>query len=153
MFFLHVALTHRELDERGAKGLQRFAAAGYPFLKKLPPKTFQNGMVAAEFAVAGSLLVPGVPAAVGGAALTSFGTALLGVYARTPMLRRGEKNMRPNEFGLSMAKDSWMVATGVAVLLDAFLPCRTRSAKQRDELRPTGAGVQQLRSTQSSTAS
>ena len=68
-FFLHVALTHRELDERGAKGLQRFASSGYPFLKKVPPRTFQQGMVTAEFAVAASLLVPGVPAVVGGAAL------------------------------------------------------------------------------------
>ena len=25
-FFLHVALSHRELDEKGSKGLQRFAA-------------------------------------------------------------------------------------------------------------------------------
>ena len=118
-------MTHRELDERGAKGLQRFAAAGYPFLKKLQPRTFQRGMVAAEVTVAATLLGPGVPAAVGGAALTSFGTALLGVYARTPMLRRSEKNLRPNELGLSMAKDSWMVATGLAVLADALIPSRS----------------------------
>ncbi len=119
-FFLHVALTHRELDERGAKGLQRFAASAYPFLTTLRPRTFQTGMVAAESAVAASLLVPGVPAVVGGAALTTFGTGLLGVYARTPMLRRDERSMRPNEMGLSLAKDSWMVAAGLAVLADAF---------------------------------
>ena len=83
-------------------------------------------MVAAEFAVAASLLVPGVPAVVGGAALTSFGTGLMGVYARTPMLRRGERNVRPNDLGLSMAKDSWMVAAGLAVLADAFIPRRRR---------------------------
>jgi len=125
-FFVHVALTHRELDERGAKGLQRFASSGYPFLKKVPPRTFQQGMVTAEFAVAASLLVPGVPAVVGGVALTSFGTGLLGVYARTPMLRRSERNLRPNDLGLSIAKDSWMVAAGLAVLADAFLPRPTR---------------------------
>jgi hypothetical protein len=125
-FFLHVALTHRELDERGAEGLQRFASSAYPFLKRLQPRTFQNGMVAAESAVAASLLVPGVPAVIGGAALTSFGTGLLGVYARTPMLRRGESNVRPNEMGLSIAKDSWMVAAGLAVLADAFHSHRSR---------------------------
>jgi hypothetical protein len=123
-FFLHVALTHRELDERGAKGLQRFASTAYPILKKLRPRTFQHGMVAAESAVAASLLVPGVPAVVGGAALTSFGTALLGVYARTPMLRRDERSLRPNDMGLSIAKDSWMVAAGVAVIADAVLSRR-----------------------------
>jgi hypothetical protein len=124
-FFVHVALAHRELDEKGAKGLQRFAASGYPFLKSLRPRTFQTGMVAAESAVAASLLVPGVPAVVGGAALTSFGSGLLGVYARSPMLRRGESSVRPNELGLSIAKDSWMVAAGLAVLADAFLARRS----------------------------
>jgi hypothetical protein len=125
-FFVHVALTHRELDERGAQGLQRFASSAYPILKKLRPNTFQQGMVAAESAVAASLLVPGVPAVVGGAALTSFGTALLGVYARSPMLRRDERSMRPNEMGLSIAKDSWMVAAGLSVIVDAVVaPRRT----------------------------
>jgi hypothetical protein len=124
-FFLHVALTHRELDERGAKGLQRFAASGYPFLKRLRPRTFQHGMVAAESVVAASLLVPGVPAVVGGAALTSFASGLLVVYARTPMMRR-ENSLRPNELGLSIAKDSWMLAAGLSVLADAFLSRRSR---------------------------
>jgi hypothetical protein len=119
-FFLHVALTHRELDEKGAKGLLRFASSGYPFLKKLQPRTFQQGMVAAESAVAASLLVPGVPAVVGGAALTSFGTGLLGVYARNPLLRRSERSVRPNDLGMMLAKDSWMVAAGLGMLADAF---------------------------------
>jgi hypothetical protein len=125
-FFLHVALTHLELDERGAKGLHRFASSAYPVLKRLRPRTFRQGMVAVESAVAASLLVPGVPAVVGGAALTSFGSGLLGVYARTPMLRRDERSVRPNELGLSIAKDSWMVAAGLAVLADVCLPRRSR---------------------------
>jgi hypothetical protein len=125
-FFLHVALSHRELDEKGAKGLRGFAASGYPFLKKVPPLTFKWGMVASESAVAASLLVPGVPAAVGGAALTGFGTGLMGVYARTPMLRRSKLSARPSDLGLSMAKDSWMVAAGLAVLADAFSAGRRR---------------------------
>ena len=123
-FFLHVALTHRELDEKGAKGLQRFAASGWPFVKKLSPMQFKQAMVAGECAVAASLLVPGVPAVLGGVALTGFGTGLLGVYARTPMLRRSEKSLRPNDMGLSIAKDSWMLAAGLAVLADVFLSRR-----------------------------
>ena len=118
-FFLHVALSHRELDERGAKGLQRFASTGYPFLKRVPPQRFKQGMVAGEAAVAASLLVPVVPAVVGGLGLTGFGAALLGVYVRSPMLRRDEgRSLRPNDLGLSIAKDSWMVAAGLAVLAD-----------------------------------
>jgi hypothetical protein len=127
-FFLHVALTHRELDEKGAKGLQRFAASGWPFVKKLSPMQFKQAMVVGECAVAASLLVPGVPAVLGGVALTGFGTGLLGVYARTPMLRRSEKSVRPNDLGLSIAKDSWMLAAGLAVLADAFL-ARRRSTR------------------------
>jgi hypothetical protein len=125
-FFLHVALSHRELDENGAKGLRSFAASGYPFLKKVPPLTYKWGMVTAESAVAASLLVPGVPAVVGGAALTGFGGGLMGVYARNPMLRRSKLSARPSDLGLSMAKDSWMVAAGLAVLADAFSAGRRR---------------------------
>jgi hypothetical protein len=119
-FFLHVALSHKDLDEKGAKGLQRFEATAFPFVMKLEPQQFKAAMVAGESATAASLLVPGVPPVLGGAALTGFGTSLLGVYLKSPMLRKSEKSIRPNEFGLGIAKDVWMVAAGLTVLLDAI---------------------------------
>jgi hypothetical protein len=127
LFFLHTALAKRELDERGKKDLHRFAKAAYPPLNKLTPAQFVAGMKVAETTVAGSLLVPVVPAPVGAAALTAFGAGLLGTYARVPGLRR-DGSIRPTEFGLSIAKDSWMVAAGTTVLLEAWLAHRATPA-------------------------
>lgn len=136
-FFAHVALTHRQLDEKEAKALHRFACTGYPFLKPLHPQMFTGGMVVSETAVATALLVPWVPPVVGGAALTAFGTGLMGVYARAPGLRR-EHSVRPTEFGLAIAKDSWMVAAGLSILLDAFLGRWTRRRTESQALSASG---------------
>ena len=125
-FFAHVALSHQQLDEKGAKGLHRFAVAGYPFLKQMPPTQFLKGMVTAESVVAATLLVPPVPPIVGATALTGFGLGLMGVYARAPGMRR-EGSLRPTDIGLSMAKDSWMVAAGLSVIIDAVVARRRPS--------------------------
>jgi hypothetical protein len=118
-FFLHTALTKRSLDEKGEKGLHAFAASAYPQLKQVSPHTFVKGMTVAESAIAGALLVPMVPDTVGAVGLAAFGTGLMGTYARTPGMRQ-EGSIRPTEFGLSLAKDSWMIAAGAAVLVDAW---------------------------------
>ena len=127
MFFVHTALAKRELDEKGAKGLHRFASAAYPVLRAVSPTTFVRGMTIAESALAASLLVPVVPAPIGAAGLTVFGSALMGTYARVPGLRR-EGSVRPSEIGLSLAKDTWMVAAGLALLVDAWTRARRRRA-------------------------
>lgn len=125
-FFLHTSMAKRELDSKGAAGMHAFAAMAYPVLKDVPPATFIKGMAAAETAIAASLLVPVVPATVGAAGLTAFGTGLLGTYLRVPGLRR-TGSIRPTEGGLAVAKDSWMVAAGAAVLLDAAVAKRRRA--------------------------
>jgi hypothetical protein len=135
-FFAHVALSHKDLDENGAKGLRRFAAAGYPFLEQFSPTLFAKGMVTAEFIVAGSLLVPVVPPVIGATALTAFGSGLMGVYARAPGMRR-DGSLRPTDIGMSVAKDSWMVAAGLSVLIDAAL-ARRRGGPQSGSLLPAG---------------
>ena len=127
LFFLHVALSHKDLDEKGAKGLQRFAATAFPFVKRIKPEQFKQAMVAGETATAASLLIPGVPQVLGGAALTGFGASLFAVYLKNPMLRQSEKSIRPNDMGLGIAKDSWMIAAGLTILVDALVSRRRRS--------------------------
>lgn len=135
-FFLHTALSKRDLDERGAAGLHAFAASAYPTLESVSPGTFVRGMTVAESAIAASLLTPVVPATIGAAGLTAFGAGLVGTYWRAPGLReRG--SVRPTPAGLSIAKDSWMVAAGLALLLDASL---ARRPGRRQPTRDTGGG-------------
>ena len=135
LFFAHVALSHRDLDEKGAKGLHRFACAGWPFLQRLPARWFKRGMVAAEAAVAVTLLAPFVPPVIGAAGLVGFGSGLLGVYARMPGMRRSERSVRPSDFGLSLAKDAWMVAAGTTVLVDAAVATAAAGRARRSSER------------------
>lgn len=133
LFFAHVAATHWDLDTQSETALHRFACSGYPFLKKVSPKLFVKGMFASEVGVATALLVPVVPPVIGASALTAFGSGLMGVYAKAPGLRR-EHSVRPSEFGMAMAKDSWMVAAGASVLIDALLARRSRRHRPAQSL-------------------
>jgi len=68
-------------------------------------------------ATGAALLLPFVPAAVAGLALTGFAGALLGLYARTPGMRR-EGSIWPTEQGITLAKDVWMLGIGLSLVLD-----------------------------------
>ena len=75
-------------DEETAKRLHTVASGTYPVLKNLDPATFVRLLSAAEIGLGAALLVPFVPAALAGAALTAFSGGLLGIYLRTPGMRK-----------------------------------------------------------------
>ena len=52
-----------------------------------------------------------------GAGLTAFSGALLGLYQRTPGLRQ-EGSLRPTDQGIPIAKDVWLLAIGLAFVVD-----------------------------------
>ncbi len=95
-----------------------FATGTYPFLKKIDPPTFLKLLAAGEIAVGSALLLPVVPAAVAGAALVGFSAGLLGLYVRTPGMRRGRFDPRSTPEGLPISKDVWMLGAGLALLVD-----------------------------------
>ena len=68
-----------------------------------------------------------VPAALAGAGLTAFSGALLGMYLRTPGLRR-EGSLRPSQQGVPLAKDVWMLGVGLGLLADAVTDRRQLTA-------------------------
>ena len=61
-----------------------------------------------------------VPAAVAGAALVGFSAGLLGLYVRTPGMRRGRFDPRSTPEGLTVSKDIWMLGTGLSLLIDGL---------------------------------
>ncbi|WP_326586241.1 hypothetical protein [Streptomyces sp. NBC_01294] len=89
----------------------------YPFLGKQDAQKFVRLLSAGEIAIAATLLVPVVPAAVAGAALTAFSLGTLGLYLRTPGMRE-EGSLRPTEQGLTLAKDVWLLGIGVSLIVD-----------------------------------
>ena len=124
-FILNSGLGKREVPAEAAAGMHGFAAGTYPFLKSVPPEQFVKGLSTAEIAIGGALLTPFVPTAVAGALLTGFSGGLLGLYLKTPGMRK-PGSLAPTEQGLSLAKDSWLVGIGIGLLTRGFIERKPR---------------------------
>ena len=92
------------------------AANAFPFLKDIPPAQFLRMLAAGEIAVGGALLLPVVPSALAGAALTGFSGALMRcTRARRRMRKPG--SIWPSRVGTAVSKDIWMVGIGLGLML------------------------------------
>jgi hypothetical protein len=119
-FILNSGLGKLSADKAGAEQLQGFAAATYPFLGKLEPKQFTRLLAVGEIASGAALLIPVVPAALAGLGLSAFATGLLGLYLKTPGMRK-EGSLRPTEQGIPLAKDVWLLGIGLSLVLEDLL--------------------------------
>lgn len=124
-FILNSGLGKRGADEEAAAGMHGFAAGTYPFLKDVPPKQFAQGLSTAEIALGAALLTPFVPTFAAGAALTAFSGGLLGLYLKTPGMRK-PGSLAPTEQGLSIAKDSWLVGIGIGLMTRGLIERQPR---------------------------
>ena len=116
-FILNSGIGKLSADEEAAAQLHGFAAGAYPFLKKLKPRDFVRLLATAEIALGAALLVPVVPSVVAGAGLTAFSGGLLGLYARTPGMRK-EGSPLPTQQGTALAKDAWLAGIGLGLVID-----------------------------------
>jgi uncharacterized membrane protein YphA (DoxX/SURF4 family) len=116
-FVISSGLSKWGADEATAQRLEGFAAGTYPFLAKLDARLFAKALSASELAIGAAVLLPFVPAGVAGAALTVFSAGLIGLYLRTPGMRR-EGSLRPTEQGIPLAKDVWLAAIGTSLIID-----------------------------------
>jgi uncharacterized membrane protein YphA (DoxX/SURF4 family) len=116
-FILNSGIGKLSADDETAAQLLGFAAGTYPFLKPLKPRQFVRLVAAAEITLGSALLLPVVPAAVAGAGLAAFSGGLLGMYARTPGMRK-ERSPFPTEQGIALAKDVWMMGIGLSLIID-----------------------------------
>jgi hypothetical protein len=117
-FILNSGLSKRSMNEERAAGLHGFATTAHPELKSMDPKTFAKLLSTAEITLGSSLLLPLVPSWLAGAALTVFSAGLMRLYLFGPGLR-AEGSLRPTDQGIVIAKDVWMFAIGLALLIDA----------------------------------
>ncbi|RZU32551.1 hypothetical protein [Blastococcus saxobsidens] len=128
-FILNSGLGKRGADEEAAAGMQGFATGTYPFLGNMAPKQFATMLSSAEIAVGAALLTPFVPTAVAGAALTAFSGGLLGLYLKTPGMRK-PGSLAPTEQGLSIAKDSWLLGIGIGLLVRGTVDRQPRQVRK-----------------------
>lgn len=116
----------RAQDEEMHKGVHGMAKTAYPQLESLDPKTFTRMLGASETALGSTLLAPFVSPALAGAGLTAFSAGLVGLYLKVPGMT--EDGIRPSQQGLALAKDSWLLAIGTALLVDR-VSSKARRAK------------------------
>lgn len=116
-FILNSGIGKLSADEATAAQLHGFATGAYPFLGKLKPKDFVRLLAVSEITLGSLLLVPVVPSAVAGAGLVTFSGGLLGLYARTPGMRK-ENSPFPTQQGTPLAKDVWMMGIGLGLVID-----------------------------------
>ncbi len=104
------------------------AAGAFPVLKRIPPARFLRLLAASEIAVGTTLVVPVVPSALAGAALTGFSGALVAMYGRTPALRK-PGSIWPSQAGTAVSKDVWMLGIGLGLVVDGLAGCRQRRSR------------------------
>lgn len=118
-FMLNSGIGKLKADEATVAQLHGFAAGTYPFLKKLKPADFVRLLAATELALGAALVIPVVPEALAGAGLTAFSVGTLGLYAKTPGMRKPGTPL-PTEQGTALAKDVWMVGIGLGLVIDGL---------------------------------
>jgi hypothetical protein len=124
-FTLHAGIEKLSATPEHAAGVHGMAAGTYPFLADVPPERFVKGLAVGEIVLGGALLAPFVPAGVAGAALTGFSASLMGLYARTPGMRK-DGSVWPTPQGIGLSKDVWLLAIGAGLLADALGERRSR---------------------------
>jgi hypothetical protein len=117
-FILHSGIDKWGADETRAAQTHGFASGAYPVVGKLPPGLFLRLLAGGEIATGAALLAaPLVSDRLAGIALTGFAGSLLGLYLRTPGLRK-PGSVWPSQQGLAIAKDIWMLGIGLDLVLD-----------------------------------
>ncbi len=125
-FTLHAGLEKLKAGPEHAAGVHGMAAGTYPVLKDVPPERFVKGLAVSEIALGGALLTPFVSDGVAGAGLAAFGAGLMGLYARTPGMRK-EGSVWPTPQGMGLSKDVWYTAIGLGLVVDALVERRSRA--------------------------
>lgn len=116
-FILNAGLSKlKSDDDEMHKGVHGMAVTAYPQFQSVDPRTFTKALGAAEVTLGGALLTPLVGPGLAGAGLTAFSAGLLGLYFKVPGMT--EDGIRPSRQGTALAKDSWLLAIGVALMLD-----------------------------------
>jgi hypothetical protein len=128
---LDQGLSKLGMDEEHAKWFHERAVLVYPQLGDVAPKDFVQLLAAGEIALGSSLLGIGlVPPGVAGLGLTAFGGSLTRLYLIAPGMRR-EGSLGPTQQGIALVKDSWMLAIGAALVLDALFGPGPRRKRRR----------------------
>lgn len=119
-FILNSGLGKRGADGDTAAAMQGMASSVVPQAANLTPEQFAKLLSTGEIALGAALLMPFVSPLKAGLALTAFSAGLVQMYRKTPGMTQDD-GVRPTPEGLGMAKDVWLLGTGVALVLDGLI--------------------------------
>ena len=128
---LDQGLLKLKADDDTAKWLHGQAVHAFPQFADMEPKEFVQLLSASEIALGSALLGIGlVPSSLAGLALGVFGGSLTRLYLKAPGTRR-EGTIAPSQQGVGLAKDSWMLAIGTALVLDSVFGSRRKRSRRK----------------------
>jgi hypothetical protein len=116
-------------DDEYHKHIHEMATSAYPQLGSMEHRQFSRFLSVGEMALGAALLAPPVSPLLAGAGLSAFSGGLLGLYLRVPGLRE-PGSLRPSMQGLAIAKDSWMLAIGLTLMIDAISRANRRRIRR-----------------------
>ncbi|MFE1083404.1 MULTISPECIES: hypothetical protein [Brevibacterium] len=128
-FILNSGIGKLGLDEESAAGLQQMAANGVPMVENMTSAQFGKFLSYGEIAVGSALLLPFVPTRIAGAALTTFAAGLVANYFSIDSMTKDD-GIRPSEDGTAVAKDTWLAAIGLALLISGGSQKKKKSVKK-----------------------
>lgn len=118
-YILNAGLGKRGIEGQAAEGLHAMAVGAIPPLERMNPTTFGRTLSTAEIGLGTALLLPFVSPFKAGVGLTAFGAGLVRLYLKTPGMRQ-EGSLKPTQPGNVLAKDVWLLGTGLALMLDGM---------------------------------
>ena len=127
-YILHSGMDKCNAGPEMAAGIHGFASGAYPQVANMPATQFLRSLSVGELAVGAALLSPFVSPLTAGAALTGFSAGLVGLYFRTPGMRRPD-SIWPSEAGQGLSKDVFMLGIGVGLILDGLTDNAKSAAK------------------------
>jgi hypothetical protein len=133
-FILNSGLQKRAADDETVKGLHGFATTAYPELEETEPEKFVSLLSTGEIALGSLLLLPVVPTAVAGMALTTYAGLLGRIYLNAPGTRE-QDSLRPTEQGTPLAKDVWLLGIGTALTIDGVTDRRKKRRKAKTKIK------------------
>lgn len=129
-FVVNSGLSKLKAEQEEAEQYHGMAKTAYPFLESQDPGDFTRRLGTAEVALGAALMAPFVPSLLAGAGLTAFSGGLVGLYLRLPGMRE-PGGLRPTQQGTPLAKDSWLVGIGSALVLEEVARAGAGSKRSR----------------------